>query len=223
MKNIHILPTNKPSRLHLIEDTLTITSEYKNSVCDAEVNIYITSNEEIKVGDWVIEFQKNDNIGQVHFINNEYVIARDIQKKIILTTDQELIKVDVQSIDDEFLEWFVKNPSCEEVEVEVEVELVVLNEYGSEISVNSYGVEKFGYKIIIPKEKPKQLTDLEIAIKLEEIEREEVRAVNRTDLYNSILSIVKQIPRENVENDAMDATSCAYEIEQLFYKWQEVK
>ena len=58
-------------------------------------------------------------------------------------------------------------------------------------------------------------------MKLEEIEREEVRAVNRTDLYNSILSIVKQIPRENVESDAMDAQSCAYEIEQLFYKWQK--
>ena len=38
-------------------------------------------------------------------------------KKIILTTDQDLIKDGVQPIDDEFLEWFVKNPSCEEVEV----------------------------------------------------------------------------------------------------------
>jgi hypothetical protein len=38
-------------------------------------------------------------------------------KKIILTTDQDLIKDGVQAIDDEFLEWFVKNPSCEEVEI----------------------------------------------------------------------------------------------------------
>jgi hypothetical protein len=52
---------------------------------------------------------------------------------------------------------------------------------------------------------------------------EEVGAVKRTDLYNSILSIVKQIPRENIESDAMDAPSCAYEIEQLFYKWKEPK
>jgi flavorubredoxin len=37
--------------------------------------------------------------------------------KIILTTDGDLIKDGVQSIDDEFLEWFVENPSCEEVEV----------------------------------------------------------------------------------------------------------
>ena len=94
------------------------------------------------------------------------------------------------------------------------IELIPVNEFGSEITVGGYGFDKFI-------EKPKQLTDLEIAIKLEEIEREEVRAVNRTDLYNSILSIVKQIPRENVESDAMDATSCTYEIEQLFYKWQQ--
>ena len=84
------------------------------------------------------------------------------------------------------------------------IELIPVNEFGSEITVGGYGFDKF-----IEKSKQETL--------------EEVRAVNRTDLYNSILSIVKQIPRENVERDAMDAPSCAYEIEQLFYKWQEVK
>jgi hypothetical protein len=49
---------------------------------------------------------------------------------------------------------------------------------------------------------------------------EEVRKVKRTELFKSILSIVKQIPRKDVEGDAMDAPSCAYEIEQLFYKLQ---
>lgn len=52
---------------------------------------------------------------------------------------------------------------------------------------------------------------------------EEVREVKRTDLYNSILSIVKQIPRKQTQNDAMDAPSCAYEVEQLFYKWQQLQ
>jgi hypothetical protein len=32
-----------------------------------------------------------------------------VAKKIILTTDLDLIKDGVQSIDNEFLEWFVKN------------------------------------------------------------------------------------------------------------------
>ena len=50
---------------------------------------------------------------------------------------------------------------------------------------------------------------------------EEVRKVERTELFNSIFSVVKQIPRKDVECDAMDASSCSYEIEQLFYKWQQ--
>jgi len=44
-------------------------------------------------------------------------IVGDEFKKIILTTDQDLIDNGVQDIDTEFLEWFVKNPSCEEVTV----------------------------------------------------------------------------------------------------------
>jgi hypothetical protein len=224
MKNIHILPIEKRSFIYKdIKGNFGFSKDWiKIPTSRINQHIYITSDEEIKdvrphKGKWQLEK------GLILNKFPDYLTDLSECKLIILTTDQDLINDGVQAIDDEFLEWFVKNPSCEEVEVEVEVELVVLNEYGSEISVNSYGVEKFGYKIIIPKEKPKQLTDLEIAIKLEEIKREEVRAVNRTDLYNSILSIVKQIPRENVESDAMDATSCAYEIEQLFYKWQEVK
>jgi hypothetical protein len=50
---------------------------------------------------------------------------------------------------------------------------------------------------------------------------EEVVKVKRTELFNTILSIVKQIPRKDIDYDAMDAPSCAYEIEQLFYKWQQ--
>ena len=49
----------------------------------------------------------------------------------------------------------------------------------------------------------------------------EVRMVKRTELYNSILSIVKQIPRKEVKDDAMDAPSCTYELEQLFLKLQQ--
>ena len=203
MKNIHILPIEKRSFIYKdIKGNFGFSKDWiKIPTSRINQHIYITSNEEIKEGDWYYYFG--------HIINyecDEHTLTPNC-KKIILTTDQDLINDGVQSIDDEFLEWFVKNPSCEEVEIE-----------------RGYrGYNLVNYKIIIPKEEPKQLTNLEIAIKLEEIEREEVREVKRTDLYNSILSIVKQIPRENVENDAMDATSCAYEIEQLFYKWQEVK
>jgi hypothetical protein len=68
----------------------------------------------------------------------------ELPKKIILTTDQDLFNDGIQSIDKEFLEWFVKNPSRESVEVEkVEGRYV---DFHTPIS----------YKIIIPQEEPKQ-------------------------------------------------------------------
>jgi hypothetical protein len=147
MKNIYILPTEKPSRLHLIEDTLTITSEYENSVCDAEVNIYITSYEEIKEVDWFLRKNKihqlrwDDGNGHL-YTKNGLKIFKSSSKKIILTTDTDLIADGVQAIGNDFLEWFVQNPSC------VWVELGFMSNITSNGSIRQY-------KIIIPKE-PKQ-------------------------------------------------------------------
>ena len=120
-------------------------------------NIYITSNEEIKEGDWVITYN-----GLLAKVITEFEWHFKNSKKIILTTDQDLIKDGVQAIDDEFLEWFVKNPSCEEVEVTTEYKdgygnwFIYDKEFWDKIN-NEYK-PKFGlrYKIIIPKEEPKQ-------------------------------------------------------------------
>ena len=68
-----------------------------------------------------------------------------VWKKIILTTDQELIEEGIQAIDDEFLEWFVKNPSCEFVEVKKGFE-----------DGTAWGYNFLDYKIIIPQEESKQ-------------------------------------------------------------------
>ena len=74
-------------------------------------NIYITNDEVIKAGDY---FWKPDcNM----IFKAEYTPHKGCGK-VILTTDQDLIKDGVQAIDDEFLQWFVKNPSCESVEVD---------------------------------------------------------------------------------------------------------
>jgi hypothetical protein len=144
MKNIHILPTDKPSRLSILNSgKLNLGAEIISSSNSRPQNIFFTSDEEIKEGDWVIEnhtFKREPYIGKCFYPKNDgtvtdEVLKRDLLsvnyeghyetlarkhncKKIILTTDQDLIKDGVQSIDDTFLEWFVKNPSCEEVEVE---------------------------------------------------------------------------------------------------------
>ena len=127
MKNLHLLPTDKPSRLVLdsINNNLflTTTKSFPSDIMKFK-NIYITSDEEIKQGDWYW-LEKIDRIGSesgVYKSSNVKVsklntLALNCQK-IILTTDQELIKDGVQAIDDDFLEWFCsKNGDVNFVEV----------------------------------------------------------------------------------------------------------
>jgi hypothetical protein len=146
MKNIHVLPTDKPSRLHKIGNELGLTDKPNNNFLAKQQNIYITSDEEIKEGDWYYYFGHI-----VKYDSDENTLTPNC-KKIILTTDQDLIKDGVQAIDDEFLEWFVKNPSCEEVEVN-HFGMCCSNQLIAQcINCNQYNPV---YKIIIPKE-PKQ-------------------------------------------------------------------
>ena len=152
MKNIYLIPTDKPSRLFIDVDdnklkiTVPIGGEHMMNQ-----NIYITSNEEIKEGDWVL-FEGNDTIKKAidstftSGVNNIRIHADKKVFKIILTTDGDLIKDGVQAIDDDFLQWFVENPSCEEVEV---------SEDYFKPSNMVYGHDMEPYKII-PKEEQKQ-------------------------------------------------------------------
>lgn len=181
MKNIYVLPTDKPSRLIKQTNGKLRLSDviFRGQVASGVTqNIYITSNEEIKEGDWFIRLF--DNIIFKANPNSDHKLYEC--KKIILTTDQDLIKNGVQEITDEFLEWFVKNPSCEFVEV---------TEYLD-------GGFSYGYKIIIPKEehlhKGKVLTSEEVAIKLEEIEREEreQETLEEESPMNNLLKDLKQ-------------------------------
>ena len=133
MKNLHLIPTDKPSRLfyNKKDSIFTIDNDFEYVIKEdwfQDYNIYITNDEEIKEGDWFITTDTNE-IHKSDWIKFTF----NNGKKIILTTDQNLIKDGVQAIDDEFLEWFVENPSCEWVEIN----------------------RDWGYpSIIIPKEEP---------------------------------------------------------------------
>ena len=156
MKNIHILPTDKPSRLlQSLKVMELLDKEWLSPIGNVNRNIYITNDEEIKEGDWCIHSELQD----LYFKDNnsiEYPEFKKYYKKIILTTDQDLIKDGVQAIDDEFLEWFVKNPSCEWIEVELIDTFKKTNEiYVDEITGGNYYEIIKKYKIIIPKE-PKE-------------------------------------------------------------------
>jgi hypothetical protein len=144
MKNIHLLPTEKPSRLHITGKLMLYPNGLmpkSQGLCKNQ-HIYITSNEEIKEGDWCYDKLLNFIFKTDNYTNFNYVNQSDNVFKIILTTDQELNGV--QAIDDSFLEWFVKNPSCEFVE------------WSSEKIEGSFDGEywKFNYGTVIPQEEP---------------------------------------------------------------------
>ena len=142
--NLWVIPTDKPSRLFIWGNKLRLGELVDSPDYFPKLNqhIYITNSEEIKEGDWFLKdgklIKKNGHI-------KHYAIS---EPKIILTTDQDLIKDGVQAIDDESLEWFVENPSCESVEI-----------YSLGIENSDTGESgHYKYEIIIPKQEPKQGT-----------------------------------------------------------------
>ena len=190
MKNIHVLPTDNYSPL--VHSTNKYGGYFKSEhyspmkeMGDSYQNIYITIDEEIKEGDWVYCLTENRVL-----ISNVSYSKLDDRFKIILTTDNDLIKNGVQAIDDEFLEWFVKNTSCEEVKTyivklctncgqqhcdnidcrgykdETQYLISFPNNTTQRIITYCDGYEVNTEKIIIPKEEPKQETLEEAAEKL---------------------------------------------------------
>jgi hypothetical protein len=168
MKNIHVLATSKDSRLFYSDNSkelklLLYPISFKTFERSTQ-HIYITNDEEIKEGDWVINLNSPYAHKEICRIDNQFELERYAKKtsnnckKIILTTDQDLIGV--QAIDDEFLEWFVKNPSCEYVEVEkyhgINTSIAEINTVSGDGSLKWEGKSDLrDYKIIIPQEEPK--------------------------------------------------------------------
>ncbi|HSE99744.1 MAG TPA: hypothetical protein VLA48_02520 [Nitrososphaeraceae archaeon] len=131
MKNIYLIPTDKPSRLFIIDKSKMFKPEapylsfstvggrvhkVEGSELYQPQNMYITSDEDIKDSDYIIDIKDN----YVYKANLEGCVnwVTKNEQKIILTRDPLLIEHGVQKIDDEFLEWFIKNSDCEFVEVE---------------------------------------------------------------------------------------------------------
>jgi hypothetical protein len=178
MKNIHLLPTDKPSEFYSIDGKHKLANStmamdwYISSVRYKPHNIFITSSEIIKVGDWYISV---DNFIRKADAIWDTIYGECPNKKIILTTDQDLIKNGVQPIDDNFLEWFVKNPSCEFIEVKKvrQRSHLSLKDWVDEDENGDFPMSIAGafsyrmvYKIIIPQEEPKQETLEKVAANL---------------------------------------------------------
>jgi hypothetical protein len=206
-RNVWLLPTDKPSRIYLIKSTnkLGITSSdpfYMENFGSGTQNqhIYITNDEEIEEGDYA--YHKVFGIGKIVNINKEDCFVtlkrkptdgsvttpwkRNIPdiKKVILTTDQDLIKDGVQAIDDEFLEWFVKNPSCEFVEV---------IDFRDGFYINIETISFPFYKIIFPKEEEPKQEEINFIIK--ELNEERKRVTEQEPIGEEILEALEELKK----------------------------
>jgi len=121
MRNIFLVRTGAATRLYKNAQGVFGLRDKEERVTDATSQnywMYIVTEEAFSEGD---------------FITDDYVSASRVRsttiealkengcyeqfKKVILTTHDYPISEGIQRIDDEFLEWFVKNPTCEKVEV----------------------------------------------------------------------------------------------------------
>lgn len=212
MKNIHVLPTDQPSRLHYskvinphggLSYKLVFNDEFfrcNDGLSSGQRFIYITSpNADIKVGDWIIP------IDEIAYKLKSKAEQLESDYKIILTTDPQLIADGVQAIDDKFIQWFVNNQSCEEVEVERLEDGQYVDRFADGSVVE--GIYE-NYKIIIPKEESKQKT---------------LKEENFTLMEKELIKEAKKVWKEFHPNPIEMALFGAKWKEEISYSEEEVK
>jgi hypothetical protein len=170
MKNINLIATNKLSSLAYYQEGTSYNKPILQLVSTTSSdytyqNICITNDEKIKEGDWAISIYK----GLIKVSDEELKIKGYVNSfcsKIILTTDPQLIADGIQAIDDDFLEWFIKNPSCEEVEI-VEGDFI-----NGKYTFGKYHIRRM-YFADEPKKEPKETLEEFIESYVNRIDRSE--------------------------------------------------
>ena len=95
MKNIHVLPTSQASKLYKVKDKLYFEEYPHKSVNAGNQNIYIINDKEIKFNDFI-----TDGYLVWQWKDNSSLLGR---KKVILTTDQDLIADGIEQISEDVL------------------------------------------------------------------------------------------------------------------------
>lgn len=152
-RNLYLIETDKPSRLQLQMNGEYHLENGQTIALKSFRHIYITDDSKIQEGDYGIGFAHGiQGVGRGYYVfkqdgtsSGKLNALCEGSKKVIMTTDLKLIEDGVQSIDDEFLEWFVAHPSCEYIQT---TELSFFNGDTGESG-------HYKYEIIIPQEKPK--------------------------------------------------------------------
>ena len=121
MKNLFLLPTTKLSRLHHYAEWEDLGLSSVPAKWSQGRHIYIVSDIAPNVTEWSLNTNSKYEHKEVCRIDNELEFKSYVNlpsnkcNKIILTTDPDLIQDGVQAIDDEFLNWFIRNWDCESV------------------------------------------------------------------------------------------------------------
>ena len=157
MKNIFLIPTDKPSRLYYHSDLKHLVLTNKTMLREFVINqnIYITSNSKFVRDEYITDGMEVMK-ATPKLVDAQGLVDRRDWKKILMTTDPELIKDGVHPIGEEFLKWFVENPTC----IKVEVVYGLFNPMGRQVDPNDLGQNHskcvWKYKIITTKEEQKQ-------------------------------------------------------------------
>ena len=157
MKNIFLIPTDKPSRLYYHSDLKHLVLTNKTMLREFVINqnIYITSNSKFVRDEYITDGMEVMK-ATPKLVDAQGLVDRRDWKKILMTTDPELIKDGVHPIGEDFLQWFVKNPTC----IKVEVVYGLFNPMGRQVDPNDLGQNHskcvWKYKIITTKEEQKQ-------------------------------------------------------------------
>ena len=161
MKNIFLIPTPNESRLwrdlssnKLRFDNISTPNSNECTKCSNEY-MYITTDSKFVRDEYI-----TDGIEVIKatpkLVNAQGLVDRRDWKKILMTTDPELIKDGVHPIGEDFLQWFVENPTC----IKVEVVYGLFNPMGRQVDPNDLGQNHskcvWKYKIITTKEEQKQ-------------------------------------------------------------------
>lgn len=175
MKNLYILPTEKPSRIRYTHGGNYTLSKEVLSWRFAH-HIYITSDEVIQEGDWHL---KSSNNTIANYPLNTINPNKGRYKKIILTTDQDLINDGVQAIDDEFLKWFVNNSNCKFVQINYIKDDVYVAGF---LATSTF----IKYEIVVPKDKWEGLENSDLDTQLITWDNDE----ETKQIYNEIEHLI---------------------------------
>jgi hypothetical protein len=190
-KNIWLLPTKNPSRLWINNITDKIELSDYSDVLGA-LNIYITSSEKPKEGEYGLGFAEGTQSSFV-FKHEGFNIDKlntlcENTQKIIITSDEKLIANGVQRIEEKFLHWFVQNSSCDYVEVKKVEHLT-----------------NMPYRTILPQEETKQDLEKEMFELEQELDIPSYLKFHNSkkepNFYEKLKEYFENTPREKVLED----------------------